>query len=429
MNKSDFYLNTESRGDWSFAQLTRAETAELTHCYHNYPAKFIPQLAKELIETYTVIDNVVWDPFCGSGTLNVEAYRSKRNSIGTDINPVSVLISRAKTRTLIPDKLRDYIEQLTQDIDSSKIYDQVYYETKGILNGNLETLKEWFSDDNLLALSHILWRIREKQSRREFKGFALCAFSSILKGASYWLTSSVKSQKDPDKKPQKPFLAFVKQLELMEKANGLLFTESEGNRSKTVIVRHDAKHQLPSRVGRADCIITSPPYLVSYDYSDIFRLSSYLLFPEKQYDKFRRKFIGTPLKRNRSSGNLIPSILGATIQAITDSAIQRTVTEYYRDMNMFFRKARRSLGNNKHMIMVVGDTKLRGVDIPNAYFLYEIAEVNKWHLENSYRRKIPVKILPTLRDAVTGRFTNSSNDNSDARYDEEYILVFRSINL
>ncbi len=38
---------------WSFADKTRKDTAYVTHGYHRYPAKFIPQIVSRLAEKYT----------------------------------------------------------------------------------------------------------------------------------------------------------------------------------------------------------------------------------------------------------------------------------------------------------------------------------------------------------------------------------------
>ena len=40
----------EVNPSWAFADKTRKETAYLTHGYHRYPAKFIPQIVSRLVE-------------------------------------------------------------------------------------------------------------------------------------------------------------------------------------------------------------------------------------------------------------------------------------------------------------------------------------------------------------------------------------------
>src|SRR4051812_36391097 len=68
----------------------------LTHYLFRYPAKFHPPVVRALIEKYTEPGDVILDPFCGSGTLLVEAATMNRRSIGLDIDPVAVAVTNAK---------------------------------------------------------------------------------------------------------------------------------------------------------------------------------------------------------------------------------------------------------------------------------------------------------------------------------------------
>jgi DNA modification methylase len=51
--------------------------------------RFIPQVPKRFITLFTHPGETVLDPFCGSGTTNVEAKRLGRNSVGIDVNSYS----------------------------------------------------------------------------------------------------------------------------------------------------------------------------------------------------------------------------------------------------------------------------------------------------------------------------------------------------
>jgi len=425
MNERQFYRKAERRDDWAFSQVSRKQTREITHSYHKYPAKFIPQLARALIVEYTEQDDFIWDPFCGSGTLNLEAYRTRRHSLGTDISPIAVLISRAKITPLDPSSLNSYTQHLLEAIDSHKIRGESFYLSKGVLNGNIPELKKWFSSNSLLELGHILWHIKTVPCSRKHCDFALCGFSSILKRASYWLNSSVKAQIDPNKRPETPLFYFKRQLRSMEEANEHFWHEAKGNRTQVRISRHNASYSLRRNPRKVDCIITSPPYLVSYDYSDIFKLSTYFLFYQEDYTRFRRSFIGTPLRKTarRDSNTSTPE--QAIVDCVPDTGIRRKLRQYYGDMAAFFNNANSYLKSNGRLILVVGDTQFRGVTIPNAYLLNKIASGIGWSLERVYEREIPVKILPTFRDEATGKFTNRQNSNCSERYEKEYILVLR----
>lgn len=98
--------------DWSFAHLKRVETLWGPHGYHRYPAKFIPQLVRRLIESYSAAGELVGDPFLGSGTTGIEALRMGRRFWGADISQVALLISRAKCVPLSPLDLCEAWKQL-----------------------------------------------------------------------------------------------------------------------------------------------------------------------------------------------------------------------------------------------------------------------------------------------------------------------------
>lgn len=64
------------------------DTGYLTHTIFAYPAKFIPQVVRYAINTYTQEGDWIIDPFAGSGTVGVEAYLCKRNTVLLDLNPL-----------------------------------------------------------------------------------------------------------------------------------------------------------------------------------------------------------------------------------------------------------------------------------------------------------------------------------------------------
>ncbi len=67
------------------------ETAELrdVHGFHSYPARMHPVTAERLIAGLSLPGQSVLDPFCGSGTVLVEARRLGRRGLGYDVNPLS----------------------------------------------------------------------------------------------------------------------------------------------------------------------------------------------------------------------------------------------------------------------------------------------------------------------------------------------------
>ncbi len=44
------FQSTGIEENWSFIEYKPSDTSKLTHCYHRYPAKFIPQLVERLMD-------------------------------------------------------------------------------------------------------------------------------------------------------------------------------------------------------------------------------------------------------------------------------------------------------------------------------------------------------------------------------------------
>src|ERR671938_2108623 len=73
-----------------------ASTRYLTHSYHPYSAKYIPQIPRYLISNLTKKNDLILDNFVGSGTTLVESKVLGRHAIGVDINPLACLIAKVK---------------------------------------------------------------------------------------------------------------------------------------------------------------------------------------------------------------------------------------------------------------------------------------------------------------------------------------------
>ncbi|MCA9686746.1 MAG: hypothetical protein KC457_31560, partial [Myxococcales bacterium] len=70
----------------------------LTHGFHAYPARMHPKLARvALTELRPGPDAEVLDPFCGSGTVIVEAMVAGWHALGSDLDPLALRLARVKS--------------------------------------------------------------------------------------------------------------------------------------------------------------------------------------------------------------------------------------------------------------------------------------------------------------------------------------------
>jgi len=79
-------------------------TGYATHSLFPYRGKFHPQLIKGILNILRVKPgDIILDPMCGSGTLNVEAAIIGINSIGIEKSPFCILMSKVKYESLRSD--------------------------------------------------------------------------------------------------------------------------------------------------------------------------------------------------------------------------------------------------------------------------------------------------------------------------------------
>ena len=77
-----------------------------------YVAMYPPKLVNKLIKTFTKEGDLIYDPFSGRGTTLLEARIAKRQAYASDLNPLSFVITKAKSHNLDKSKILARIEQL-----------------------------------------------------------------------------------------------------------------------------------------------------------------------------------------------------------------------------------------------------------------------------------------------------------------------------
>ena len=77
------------------------------HGWYNFVLGFSDKLVAAMMDRLKVEqDQLVFDPFCGTGTTLVESMKRGIPSVGLDANPFSCFVSRVKTNiALSPDTL------------------------------------------------------------------------------------------------------------------------------------------------------------------------------------------------------------------------------------------------------------------------------------------------------------------------------------
>jgi len=409
----------EVNPDWSFKNVRSVE--QWTHGYHRYPAKFLPNLVKKLIEEYTKEDDLVADLFAGCGTTLVEARVHGRRSVGVDINPVAELITKAKICPIWPEKLEEYYDSFVMVIEDFREEDFLVIPVH-------KRLDYWFKKEQKAQIAYLYKKILMLDDE-EIKTFMLVSLSHILKNCSRWLQTSTKPQVDPNKVIPDPFIIFQSHTRQMMKKNKEYYEYLDDKKYLDVsceIKLGDArKTDIPSN--SVEAIITSPPYVTSYEYADIHQLTAYWFEYLTDLVGFRKNFIGTFFSYNVETN--FSSAIGQKIiddLLLKDKRTAKEVANYFRDMDKVAKEMQRILKEEGYACLVIGNTTLRNVKIRSAEVLTDILVSNGFEMVEIIKRSIPNKLIPTIRDKDSGRFTKLNSINSKLVYPEEYILIAKN---
>lgn len=87
------------------------------HSLCSYLGSFPPQLANFFISNFSCENDLIYDLFSGRGTTILEARNLKRKSIGTDLNPIALSLSRAKSHKINLESVISRINSLENDYD------------------------------------------------------------------------------------------------------------------------------------------------------------------------------------------------------------------------------------------------------------------------------------------------------------------------
>ncbi|HAS80811.1 MAG: methylase N-4/N-6 domain protein [Candidatus Nomurabacteria bacterium GW2011_GWE1_32_28] len=403
---------------WSFSDKTRKETSYITHGYHRYPAKFIPQIVSRLAEKYTKKGDFIVDPFGGCGTTIIESKIMGRYSIAVDINPVAVLITKAKITPINPIKIEKEFEILKKKLEKYNKDIKVKVPTH-------ERIDYWFKAEEKRRLAFIFSKII-KVKDQDVQDFFFCGFSNILKNCSIWLQKSNKPTRDFGKEPSEPIKTFLRQTKMMLRGNAELFellSKKGYLKISSKVVCTDAR-TIPVKNGSVDLIVTSPPYVTSYEYADLHQLTALWLEHTKDLSDFRKRFIGTSYHSKKDL--VLNSKLAEKIRSdllIKHKKTAEEVSTYFSEMNQVFVEMKRVLKKGGKTCIVVGNTSLIGVDILNAEVFVEQLQNLGLKVVDIIKREIPSKNLPSVRDEKTGKFARITDKNKVFAYPTEYILV------
>jgi len=296
----------KSVGDWGF-RLSRNDG------FHAYPSTFVHALPANLLVSLGVKEDLVFDPFGGTGQTAMEAVKYGNSCVSADVNTVACLVAKASL-TYLPTDIREQIRGLD---------DRSFLRARCVEPPQSRLLDKWFHTRTLCELGHIMGFVEDLEDAI-LQTFLRACVSAILpsctarRGEQHgYFADNCPLPKDKEKPPYQPALKFFleKTRQALCKAERLYgFVERQGRNSAVelsrVAVRQvDIRTATPESYGLHDgevgAIITSPPYLCMADYALGQRLSYEWLSPGNLSVDFEREIGARRLRLKNKAEQVI----------------------------------------------------------------------------------------------------------------------------
>lgn len=269
---------TQQSGDQAVAEVlfealvlaSEDDADTLTHGFHSYPARLHPSIASLLIDRFADPSSRIVDPFCGSGTVLIEARRRGLPSWGVDLNPVALRVAEVKAEVRTPASLALFAGALEEVVERSKERVRDKAESRAPLT---KEQADRFEHHVLRELGGLWKEIGGVNDEADRRAMFVVLSAILVKVSKQRADTDVRDRGAAPTAQGRRMGRFIpteifhkKGKELIERWESLAFAAKDGPAPRLSL---DDARSLPRILTKpATLIVTSPPYAGTYDYAE-----------------------------------------------------------------------------------------------------------------------------------------------------------------
>jgi methylase of polypeptide subunit release factors len=266
------------------------------HSLCSFYGKLKPSLTHHLIDKFTTKDEIVFDFFSGSGTVAFEAAKQSRYSIGLDINPIAVAISRGKIGIPNEDECIKIISELEKYIEANTLDEDIIKKAK--IFGFNKSLIEYYHIDTFIEILKARYFFKNYKNKSDSYYLILGSMLHILHGNRPYALS----RNSHPITPYAPTGDYIYK-NVIEKLSDKVFKGLKSDKGKGFIKGNifegDILDNWDDSINNIDAIISSPPFFESTKFYLTNWIRSWFMGWEfEDFDIEKNNFIETKQKKN-----------------------------------------------------------------------------------------------------------------------------------
>lgn len=357
---------------------------------HRYPATMIPQLGIAVLERLGVTSGSLLDPYCGSGSSFAAGIHCGVTEVfGFDLNPLAVLISKAKFTS---------IDETTLQKIRSRMLAQLGSVGSGKVDScdipEITNAEYWFPRRVMLELVEIK-RLIDAVDDSDVRDLILLAFSESIRDVSYTRKNEFKLYRIPPDKllSHDPDTVSVFREHLnrvVENYVNAYLPILDGVKAQISNVPFD------SLTSEVDVVLTSPPYGDSRTTVAYGQFST--LTNEWLGISHARKIDSLLMGGKRVKSLLSDSIISDELMRIAKIDQKRAfeVSSFYEDLGISIAEVAKAVRVGGHVVYIVGNRRVKDVQLSTDQFIAEQFEKSGFSHLVTYERLISSKSMPAV---------------------------------
>lgn len=400
---------------------------QFTHQIHPYPAKLIPHIASFFIgcPSLSKEGDAVLDPFCGTGTVALEASLAGRDPWGADANPLALLIARVKTYPYSVSSLRKVVQNVLSEARNLNDAEQI----------SVVNVEHWYSPHVRQSLERIGAAIKNVTNRKQQDFFLVClsVVSRRVSFADPRISVPVKL-KIKEQFSVATSTSITEKLLWLEKVD--VYSEFErccmqnieriDQTNKTMPARKeislagvDARNLLNIKtcgikkpISNFPLVITSPPYGSAQKYirATSLGLNWTALANPEQLRTLENSSIGREHLRGEPCNTVLPKTQEDFLRSVNKinplrAQLART---YLSELKDAITEIGRVTAPRGHIVLVIGNNEVSGHSMRNDQFCEDVLRNQGFHQKLHLLDHIQSRGLMTKRNKTASMITRES---------------------